>query len=214
MCVATVYSVLPLSLWTTITVILLGWDSNPQSRMNIVWIAFIIICLVCFLSGGMFGVETFGPSVDEFQKRFDPETTDGEGPIRLKNLYFTYLVVLRALAKTAPLLGQESFYTGLGIFLTLSLSLSLSNWRLACFKSYQIPVQLKRTKVFDVVCNQIKPQTLLHCSAFSKVLDACSMSVCNPSPRKLQCLLCIELGPMQRLAGISSPNNATESQDW
>ncbi|XP_071788385.1 ERO1-like protein beta [Asterias amurensis] len=72
----------------------------------------IHLCAHYLLSGGMFGVETFGPSVDEFQKRFDPETTDGEGPIRLKNLYFTYLVVLRALAKAAPLLGQESFYTG------------------------------------------------------------------------------------------------------
>ncbi len=86
-------------------------------------------CLVCVTSGGMFGVETFGPSVEEFQKRFDPETTDGEGPIRLKNLYFTYLVVLRALAKAAPLLGQESFYTGLVHFLSLSLSHSLSVWR-------------------------------------------------------------------------------------
>ena len=66
-----------------------------------------------FPSDGIFGVETWGPNVEEFKSRFDPETTDGEGPLRLKNLYFTYLVVLRAIAKAAPLLEEESFYTGL-----------------------------------------------------------------------------------------------------
>ncbi|XP_076463716.1 ero1-like protein [Babylonia areolata] len=54
----------------------------------------------------------WGPNVKEFKKRFDPETSDGQGPQRLKNLYFTYLVELRALAKAAPYLLQEEFYTG------------------------------------------------------------------------------------------------------
>ena len=56
--------------------------------------------------------ETWGPNVEEFKRRFDPVTSDGEGPVRLKNLYFTYLVVLRAIAKAAPLLEKEAFYTG------------------------------------------------------------------------------------------------------
>ena len=56
--------------------------------------------------------EKWGPNVEEFKRRFDPATSDGEGPIRLKNLYFTYLVVLRAIAKAAPLLEKEAFYTG------------------------------------------------------------------------------------------------------
>ncbi|XP_038056793.1 ERO1-like protein beta [Patiria miniata] len=72
----------------------------------------IHLCANYLLSGGLFGVETWGLNVNEFKKRFDPETTDGEGPIRLKNLYFTYLVVLRAIAKAAPLFEQETFYTG------------------------------------------------------------------------------------------------------
>ncbi|XP_013400738.1 ERO1-like protein beta isoform X3 [Lingula anatina] len=59
-----------------------------------------------------YGKGTWGPNVEEFQKRFDPETTNGEGPQRLKNLYFTYLVELRALAKAAPYLEQEDFFTG------------------------------------------------------------------------------------------------------
>ncbi|XP_064624147.1 ERO1-like protein alpha isoform X2 [Lineus longissimus] len=60
-----------------------------------------------FLSSGH-----FAPNVDLFQKRFDPATSDDEGPQRLRNLYFTYLVELRALAKIAPYLEEENFYTG------------------------------------------------------------------------------------------------------
>lgn len=55
---------------------------------------------------------TWGPNLQEFQKRFDPAMTYGEGPQRLKNLYFTYLVELRALAKVLPYLKEELFYTG------------------------------------------------------------------------------------------------------
>ncbi|ESO90133.1 hypothetical protein LOTGIDRAFT_192261 [Lottia gigantea] len=51
------------------------------------------------------------PNVAEFQKRFDPQTSNGEGPQRLKNLFFTYLVELRAIAKAAPYLQEEDFFT-------------------------------------------------------------------------------------------------------
>ncbi|GAB1598453.1 ERO1-like protein alpha isoform X2 [Argonauta hians] len=54
----------------------------------------------------------WGMNAKEFKRRFDPETTAGEGPQWLKNLYFTYLVELRAIAKAAPYLEMESFYTG------------------------------------------------------------------------------------------------------
>ena len=54
----------------------------------------------------------WGPNVEEFQRRFDPELTNGEGPQRLRNLYFLYLLELRALAKAAPFLEQLDFYTG------------------------------------------------------------------------------------------------------
>ncbi|CAD7083353.1 unnamed protein product [Hermetia illucens] len=54
----------------------------------------------------------WGPNVKEFQKRFSPETTNNEGPHWLRNLYFIYLVELRALAKIAPFLRKEEFYTG------------------------------------------------------------------------------------------------------
>ncbi|XP_067134968.1 ERO1-like protein beta isoform X2 [Centruroides vittatus] len=52
------------------------------------------------------------PNVEEFRKRYDPELTNNEGPQWLKNLYFVYLLELRAIAKAAPFLEQEYFYTG------------------------------------------------------------------------------------------------------
>lgn len=54
----------------------------------------------------------WGHNLEEFQRRFDPEMTGGEGPLRLKNLYFVYLLELRALAKAAPYLESLEFYTG------------------------------------------------------------------------------------------------------
>ncbi|EDV95842.1 ero1-like protein [Drosophila grimshawi] len=55
----------------------------------------------------------WGPNVMEFKQRFSPETTGGAGPHWLRNLYFIYLVELRALAKAAPYLRREEYYTGI-----------------------------------------------------------------------------------------------------
>ncbi|TRY65228.1 hypothetical protein DNTS_002936 [Danionella cerebrum] len=56
----------------------------------------------------------WGHNVSEFQLRFDEELTKGEGPKRLRNLYFLYLIELRALAKIVPYFEHSSFqlYTG------------------------------------------------------------------------------------------------------
>uniref|UniRef100_H2UPL1 ERO1-like protein alpha n=1 Tax=Takifugu rubripes TaxID=31033 RepID=H2UPL1_TAKRU len=56
----------------------------------------------------------WGHNVTEFQKRFDADLTAGEGPKRLRNLYFLYLIELRALAKALPFFQRSSFqlYTG------------------------------------------------------------------------------------------------------
>ena len=54
----------------------------------------------------------WGPNLKELQRRFSPETTGGEGPNWLKNLYFLYLLELRALAKASPYLYMEEYYTG------------------------------------------------------------------------------------------------------
>lgn len=39
------------------------------------------------------------PNLNEFKNRFDPTITNGEGTARLKNLYFIYLIELRAISK-------------------------------------------------------------------------------------------------------------------
>lgn len=54
----------------------------------------------------------WGPNLKEFKRRFSPESTEGQGEHWLRNLYFTYIVELRAIAKIAPLLRNEEFYTG------------------------------------------------------------------------------------------------------
>ncbi|XP_057318709.1 ero1-like protein [Microplitis mediator] len=54
----------------------------------------------------------WGPNLPEFQRRFSPDMTGNEGPEWLKNLYFLYLLELRALHKAAPYLEREEYYTG------------------------------------------------------------------------------------------------------
>jgi len=56
--------------------------------------------------------ETYLPNLKLFLSRFDPEHTKAQGPFWLKNLYFVYLLELRALQKAAPYLENELFYTG------------------------------------------------------------------------------------------------------
>ncbi|XP_057387114.1 ERO1-like protein beta isoform X3 [Balaenoptera acutorostrata] len=60
------------------------------------------------------GKPTWGPNMKEFKRRFDPVETKGEGPRRLKNLYFLYLIELRALSKVAPYFERSivDLYTG------------------------------------------------------------------------------------------------------
>nr|XP_029718852.1 ero1-like protein [Aedes albopictus]XP_029718866.1 ero1-like protein [Aedes albopictus] len=54
----------------------------------------------------------WGANMEEFERRFSPQTTDNEGQHWLRNLYFAYLVELRALAKAAPYLRNEEYFTG------------------------------------------------------------------------------------------------------
>uniref|UniRef100_A0ACB8GCJ9 ERO1-like protein beta n=1 Tax=Sphaerodactylus townsendi TaxID=933632 RepID=A0ACB8GCJ9_9SAUR len=60
------------------------------------------------------GKPRWGANVKEFTSRFDPSETKGEGPRRLKNLYFLYLIELRALSKVASYFERSivDLYTG------------------------------------------------------------------------------------------------------
>lgn len=54
----------------------------------------------------------WGRNVEEFKRRFSLENSNGEGPQWLRNLYFIYLLELRALAKASGYLQAHKFYTG------------------------------------------------------------------------------------------------------
>lgn len=54
----------------------------------------------------------WGPNIEELTRKFSPEFTNGEGPQWIRNLYFLYLLELRALAKASVYLEQEEYYTG------------------------------------------------------------------------------------------------------
>ena len=79
-------------------------------------------------AGALTDSPTFGPNLNEFVKRFDSSKTKGQGthahdghmrvtwllsgPIWLKNIYFAYLVVLKAVAKAERVWSNYVFYTG------------------------------------------------------------------------------------------------------
>jgi hypothetical protein len=72
----------------------------------------IQLCAKYLHKGVLNQPDVWGPNPSEFQRRFDPQTTNGQGPQWLKNLYFLYLVELRAISKAQPYLQAESFYAG------------------------------------------------------------------------------------------------------
>lgn len=68
------------------------------------------LTLVCSFSSEGWGRSVWGPNLREFQLRFDT----GEGTRRLKNLYFLFLIELRALYKVVPYFERAivNLYTG------------------------------------------------------------------------------------------------------
>ena len=65
------------------------------------------------IGGGYTGLDgRWGPNFDEFKRRFDPKTTDGESSEWLKNVYFVYLIELRAIHRAREILNEQTFFTG------------------------------------------------------------------------------------------------------
>ncbi|GAB0094785.1 Ero1-like protein [Sergentomyia squamirostris] len=62
--------------------------------------------------GFMSETGVWGSNIEEFIRRFSPNETNNQGPHWLRNLYFAYIVELRALAKAAPYLLNETYFTG------------------------------------------------------------------------------------------------------
>lgn len=70
------------------------------------------LCLKYLHKGTLNQPDKWGPSIKEFKRRFNPGKTNGQGPQWLKNLYFLYLVELRAISKAVPYFETETFYAG------------------------------------------------------------------------------------------------------
>lgn len=56
--------------------------------------------------------QLWGQNLQEFRNRFDPTITNEEGPQWLRNLYFVYLLELRALEKASAYFSHLEFYSG------------------------------------------------------------------------------------------------------
>ena len=70
------------------------------------------ICEYYKYSCEVFGKEDWNVNLNEFYRRFSPNTTKEQGPIWLKNIYFTFLVELYALSQAEYDLTRAVFYTG------------------------------------------------------------------------------------------------------
>ena len=64
-----------------------------------------------YLQKGPFGELSFGHNFTEFRQRFDPALSNNEGPQRLKNIYFLYLVEMKAILKAVPVLSNLRYFT-------------------------------------------------------------------------------------------------------
>ncbi|XP_059613508.1 ero1-like protein [Phlebotomus argentipes] len=62
--------------------------------------------------GFMSDTGVWGPNIEEFIRRFSPTETNNQGTHWLRNLYFAYIIELRALAKAAPYLRNQTYFTG------------------------------------------------------------------------------------------------------
>ncbi|UJR16234.1 hypothetical protein I4U23_003144 [Adineta vaga] len=65
------------------------------------------------VTGGYSGSDGhWGPNLEEFKIRFDPDLTAGEGSKWLKNVYFLYLIELRAIYKAREFFQKQTYFTG------------------------------------------------------------------------------------------------------
>uniref|UniRef100_UPI00358E2240 ERO1-like protein beta isoform X2 n=1 Tax=Myxine glutinosa TaxID=7769 RepID=UPI00358E2240 len=132
-----------------------------------------------YLNEGVYGSH-WGPNPQEFQQRFDPLLTRGEGPRRLRNLYFLYLIELRALSKAATYFQRPGLrlYTGSGptdadtkAFLLGLLNLTLS-----------FPMHFDETSMFcgdGQAVESLKEQFRLHFKNISRIMDCVTCDKCR-----------------------------------
>ncbi|NXE21095.1 ERO1B protein, partial [Ardeotis kori] len=126
------------------------------------------------------GKPRWGPNVKEFTRRFDPLETKGEGPRRLKNLYFLYLIELRALSKVAPYFERSvvDLYTGNGHEDAESKALLLDIFRDT--KSFHMHFDEKSMFAGDKKgAKSLKEEFRLHFKNISRIMDCVGCDKCR-----------------------------------
>ncbi|KAG8014495.1 ERO1-like protein beta [Nibea albiflora] len=139
----------------------------------------IHLCAEYLLDEG-WGRSVWGPNVQEFRQRFDTAETKGEGTRRLKNLYFLYLIELRALYKVAPYFERAfvNLYTGntQEDSATKDLLLQVFNE----IKSF--PMHFDEKSMFaghKIEAKTLKEEFRLHFKNISKIMDCVGCSKCR-----------------------------------
>eukprot|EP00094_Tigriopus_californicus_P009935 TCALIF_09580-PA protein Name:"Similar to Ero1L Ero1-like protein (Drosophila melanogaster)" AED:0.14 eAED:0.14 QI:0/0/0.25/0.75/1/1/4/159/609 len=152
--------------------------------------------------------DQWGPNLDEFQRRFDPELTNNQGPYWLRNLYFVYLLELRALTKVAPYLEQQSFFTGkdeedketqIAVKELLNLLRSF-------------PDHFDETKLFSqgVVSKDLKREFQTHFRNISRVMDCVGCDKCRLWGK----LQVTGLGTALKILFFEDHSGKLKNRDW
>lgn len=133
-----------------------------------------------YLLDESWGKPVWGPNVQEFRQRFDPAETKGEGTRRLKNLYFLYLIELRALSKVAPYFERSfiNLYTGNSEedSATKELLLQILN------ETKAFPMHFDESSMFaghKMEAKTLKEEFRLHFKNISRIMDCVGCSKCR-----------------------------------
>uniref|UniRef100_A0A667XPP3 Endoplasmic reticulum oxidoreductase 1 beta n=1 Tax=Myripristis murdjan TaxID=586833 RepID=A0A667XPP3_9TELE len=139
----------------------------------------IHLCAEYLLDEG-WGKPVWGPNIQEFRQRFDPAETKGEGTRRLKNLYFLYLIELRALSKVAPYFERAfvNLYTGNAQEdgATKELLLQVFN------ETKAFPMHFDEKSMFagnKMEAKTLKEEFRLHFKNISRIMDCVGCSKCR-----------------------------------
>uniref|UniRef100_A0A671VGB3 Endoplasmic reticulum oxidoreductase 1 beta n=1 Tax=Sparus aurata TaxID=8175 RepID=A0A671VGB3_SPAAU len=139
----------------------------------------IHLCAEYLLDEG-WGRSVWGPNVQEFRQRFDTAVTKGEGTRRLKNLYFLYLIELRALYKVAPYFERAfiNLYTGNSQEDSATKELLLQVFN----EIRTFPMHFDEKSMFagqKLEAKTLKEEFRLHFKNISRIMDCVGCSKCR-----------------------------------
>ncbi|XP_019581263.1 ERO1-like protein alpha isoform X1 [Rhinolophus sinicus] len=124
--------------------------------------------------------QKWGHNITEFQQRFDGILTKGEGPRRLKNLYFIYLIELRALSKVVPFFERPDFQLFTGNKVQDAENKMLLLEILHEIKSF--PLHFDENSLFagdKKEANKLKEEFRLHFRNISRIMDCVGCFKCR-----------------------------------